>query len=107
MVVLPKAALAASQADHQETQRRISKLQEVTRGLSIVDFPEHNGTEASQISESGRLEGNVGGVARGAGGEGSAEDQKPCGNPHQLHRMTLVRECHSTKHYACVCVAQR
>lgn len=32
-----QAALKASQADQRETQRRISKLQELTKALSIID----------------------------------------------------------------------
>lgn len=80
-----QAALAASQADHQETQRRISKLQE---GLSVIDFPEHNGNDAAQVSASGC---DVGKDGCAAGGEGLAPEEKPRGDLHQLHRITPVR----------------
>ncbi|CAM9846104.1 unnamed protein product, partial [Ectocarpus sp. 12 AP-2014] len=33
-----KAALAASQADQRETQRRISRVQEATNDLNIIEF---------------------------------------------------------------------
>lgn len=86
--VRTQAALAASQADHQETQRRISSLQEKTKGLSILDFPEHQGHQAGQTSASGSDVGKCEGVA---GTQGPSEEEKPRSDLHQLHCMTLVR----------------
>ncbi|CAM9352286.1 unnamed protein product [Ectocarpus sp. 4 AP-2014] len=47
-----KAALAASQADQRETQRRISRLQEATSDLNIIDIVSHAVRKAG-CSESG------------------------------------------------------
>lgn len=88
MLALAQAALAASQADHLETQRRISKLQEATKGLSIMDFSKHGRNKSVPAD---------GGLVASGGDQTTAEDSgDPQGTMHQpqlheLHRLTTVQ----------------
>ncbi|CAM9870421.1 unnamed protein product, partial [Pylaiella littoralis] len=98
-----KAALAASQDDHRETQRRISRLQEATKGLSIIDYTNHaeNATASASGSsdiDRGRGKGKCGGCGatkdeglapedgQCSAGESNGDQRHHC---CQLHRMTL------------------
>ncbi|CAM9929143.1 unnamed protein product, partial [Ectocarpus fasciculatus] len=85
-----KAALAASQADQRETQRRISRLQEATNDLNIIEFVSHTESKAG-YSESGGCSGDdragQSSEDKSGNGEGSTGSQRSL---RQLPCMPLV-----------------
>lgn len=96
-----QAALAASQDDHRETQRRISRLQEATKSLSIIDFTNTTDNDDIPSSDSSGIDGSRGRGKRGGvtRDEGLAPEDRKCSGGEsighqyhlrQLHRMTPV-----------------
>ncbi|CAB1112326.1 unnamed protein product [Ectocarpus sp. CCAP 1310/34] len=88
-----KAALAASQADQREIQRRISRLQEATNDLKIIEFASHAESKAGG-SESGGGSGDdrAGNQARSPKDKSCNGEESTRSLPHlrQLHCMPLV-----------------
>ncbi|CAM9893353.1 unnamed protein product [Ectocarpus sp. 6 AP-2014] len=83
-----KAALAASQADQRETQRRISRLQEATNDLNIIDF-------ASQAeSKAGCSESGVGDGDDRAGHKARSPKDKSCSGEESTESVRHLRQLH-------------
>ncbi|CAM9475230.1 unnamed protein product, partial [Ectocarpus sp. 8 AP-2014] len=83
-----KAALAASQADQRETQRRISRLQEATNDLNIIDFASHAESKAG-CSESGGGSGDD-----RAGHHARSPKDKACSGEESTGSLRHLRQLH-------------
>ncbi|CAM9372886.1 unnamed protein product [Ectocarpus sp. 12 AP-2014] len=87
-----KAALAASQADQRETQRRISRLQEATNELKIIEFADHAESKAGCSESGGGSDDDRAGNQTRSPKDKSCNGEESTGNlPHlrQLHCMPL------------------
>lgn len=95
MFICTQAALAASQADQRETQRRISRLQEATNDLNIIEFVSHTESKAG-YSESGGCSGDdragLSPEDKSGNGEESTGSQRCL---RQLPCMPLVGQQHA------------
>jgi len=72
-----------------ETQRRISKLQEATKGLSIIDFSKDGRDKFLHTDGGLRAAGGEDTTAENRGGAGGTSHPP---HLHELHRLTTVRE---------------